>query len=551
MRTCAASRRFGPAVARGLVFAAAIAAFAVCVPASPRLEAAAPASSGGWLRSVIGRGGDYSSLALDSGGDAHVAWMDRGTLRYATNATGNWVSSAVATPGEGYGLTYSAAIAVDHADAVHIAYDATEKLAYLTNRGGTWSTTLIDGPGFDVGDDVAIAVDSHDKVHVSYLDRQNGHLRYATDASGAWAVADLGAGGYNSSIAVDGNDAVHIVHDLVTPSLQVAYTTNASGQWETSALFPSSGYFNSVRTDPAGHVHITYFAGAVYYATNATGAWVTTAVDGDVGDAANSSLVLDSAGNAHVAYGDYGHGALKYATNASGAWAVSVVDGARDCGYFASLAIDRADMLSVTYSDRATGHVHFATTRAVVVCKAVAAQDGWVLESAAGSGVGGPRNAGAATVLVGDDGEGREYRTILTFDTKALPDTATVVSATLKLREKGVTGTDPFTTHGELFVDVGSPAFGASAALRPSDFEAPAGAAAAGTVGHVPLGGAHVADLAPSALPRINKKGGTQLRLRFAAGHDGDSVADCVLFHCGNAKTASLRPVLKVAYRVQ
>ncbi len=361
-QTLVAGRRRPNRARTSVVVALCFAAVFLSGAAPARPDAASADASHAWRLSEIGPAGDVSGLALDSGGGAHACWMSDGDLKYGTNVSGVWTSRTVDTPGTGFGGTYSSAIAVDHRNVVHIAYDGTQKLKYATNASGTWVVTTIDDPGFDVGDDVAIAVDSHDKVHVIYLDRQNGHLRYATDASGSWAVADLGAGGYIGTIAVDPSDNVHIVHNRFVGSAQMAYTTNASGGWVTTSLGAPASYHGSLKVDPSGHLHLSYFTNAVYYATDASGAWGSTLVDGDVGMAANSSLVLDSKGAAHITYGDYGNHDLKYATDASGAWIVSVVDGDGDKGYDSSLAIDAADELYATYTDRSAGTVRFATT---------------------------------------------------------------------------------------------------------------------------------------------------------------------------------------------
>ncbi len=60
-----------------------------------------------------------------------------------------------------------------------------------------------------------------------------------------------------------------------------------------------------------------------------------------------------------------------------------------------------------------------------------AAQDGWVLESAAHSEVGGSFST-AGTLRVGYDASNRQYRSILSFNTSALPDDAVIQSVTLK-----------------------------------------------------------------------------------------------------------------------
>ncbi|MCQ3939261.1 MAG: hypothetical protein DPW18_19790, partial [Chloroflexi bacterium] len=62
--------------------------------------------------------------------------------------------------------------------------------------------------------------------------------------------------------------------------------------------------------------------------------------------------------------------------------------------------------------------------------------DGWILESSEASGAGGTMNPSAATFNLGDDAANRQYRTILHFDTSALPDNAVITSAVLKIRKQ-------------------------------------------------------------------------------------------------------------------
>jgi hypothetical protein len=70
----------------------------------------------------LGDRGEFASIAVDSAGHAHVAYYDRGSttgnLMYATNASGQWVSTMVDS-GQDVGRFTS--IAIDNAGNVHIA----------------------------------------------------------------------------------------------------------------------------------------------------------------------------------------------------------------------------------------------------------------------------------------------------------------------------------------------------------------------------------------------------------------------------------------------
>jgi hypothetical protein len=178
------------------------------------------------------------------------------------------------------------------------------------------------------------------------------------------------------------------------------------------------------------------------------------------------------------------------------------------------------------------------------------AQDGWVLETGENSNQGGALNAAAATFNLGDHASNRQYRSTLHFNTASLPDNAVVTRVTLKIRRQSVTGTDPFTTHGKVVVDIRQGAFGSLEALQAADFQAPASQPAAGVIANLPTAtGWYTTRLKPVAYPFINLTGVTQLRLRFQTDDDNDAVADVIKFHSGNS-TAANRPVLVVEYSV-
>ncbi|MRR32289.1 hypothetical protein EG834_18615, partial [bacterium] len=78
----------------------------------------------------------------------------------------------------------------------------------------------------------------------------------------------------------------------------------------------------------------------------------------------------------------------------------------------------------------------------ITVFRSIGGFDGHVLESAETSNVGGTLNRIGTTLYLGDAPGDKQYRAILSFNTAGLPDNATVVKATLKIRKQGLTGTD-------------------------------------------------------------------------------------------------------------
>jgi CSLREA domain-containing protein len=186
----------------------------------------------------------------------------------------------------------------------------------------------------------------------------------------------------------------------------------------------------------------------------------------------------------------------------------------------------------------------------VTTLRSGGAQDGGVLESSENSNQGGAVNATRVVFTLGDDANNRQFRSILHFNTSSLPDNALVTRVILKIRRDSVFGTDPFTTHGKIAVDIRSGAFSNNVVLQVTDFQAAASQPAIGFFTNNPLaGGWYSTKLTAAAYPSINRTGVTQLRLRFQTDDNNDFLADYILFHSGNAVAAN-RPVLVIEYYV-
>jgi Tol biopolymer transport system component len=187
--------------------------------------------------------------------------------------------------------------------------------------------------------------------------------------------------------------------------------------------------------------------------------------------------------------------------------------------------------------------------------RSTGAVDGWVLEANAGTGVGAYKNSNAATLTLGDDVFNRQYRSILSFPTYYLPDNAIVTRVILTIKAKGVTGTDPFTTHGNILVDIRYGPFGffgpfGIKALQTSDFQADASMTSAAVIPNNPVGGWYWTTLDSAALKYINLTGITQMRLAFQLDTNDDSGDDTLLFYSGDYLEQQDRPHLLIEYSV-
>ena len=190
-------------------------------------------------------------------------------------------------------------------------------------------------------------------------------------------------------------------------------------------------------------------------------------------------------------------------------------------------------------------HVQKVTETQTVTFRSQKKYDGWVLEKSETSGKGGSRNYRSKTILVGDDYYDRQYRSILSFNTSSLPSDAVIASAKLRVLRAGIAGTNPYSTHGGLLVDINSPKFGTKKILQVTDFQAKADANKIGKFKKSATW--NVANLYAGAFKHISNTNTTQFRLRFSKDDNNDNSADYIKFYSGNAVT-SKKPQLVIVY---
>jgi hypothetical protein len=173
------------------------------------------------------------------------------------------------------------------------------------------------------------------------------------------------------------------------------------------------------------------------------------------------------------------------------------------------------------------------------------------LESSETSNKGGKLNKTATTLRLGDDAANRQYRSILSFNIPALPEGAEITSVTLKFKYAGVSGTNPFKTHGNLLVDVFQGAFKGNSALQLGDFSAKGTSlmykSKALVYTNTQVDNWYSQSLNPDDFGFINLDGVTQFRLRFSRDDNNDFGADFLKLYSGNAAEAD-RPQLIIEY---
>jgi hypothetical protein len=319
----------------------------------------------------IGNVGTHTSIAVDANEKVHISYYDftNGKLKYATNATGSWVTLIVDS-----GSDYGTGIALGANGKVHIVYDgAGGDLKYATNATGSWVISTVESGAYSgiLGND-SIAIDSYGKVHISYFKASGFDLKYATNASGTWSTSIIVNGGatgplpgYSASIGVDSNNKIHIsYYDDALPD-SIKYVTNMSGSWVVTTIGTiglAAGWETSLAIDSNNKVHISYYVwtnDVLKYASNASGTWQTEFVDQNSGGVSDASLAIDKAnGNQiNVVYSSYSD--FKYATKLAGTWQISKIDESWTGGNN-SVAIGSSS-IHVSYYDGYNTNLKYAT----------------------------------------------------------------------------------------------------------------------------------------------------------------------------------------------
>jgi hypothetical protein len=188
-----------------------------------------------------------------------------------------------------------------------------------------------------------------------------------------------------------------------------------------------------------------------------------------------------------------------------------------------------------------------------VTYTSIGAQDGWVLESAETSNVGGSVNSSLTDFRLGDDATRKQYRAILSFNTASLPDNATITSVLLKVKKETISGSgNPLAIFHGFLADIKNGFFGSAPALQAADFQA-AGNGTLGPFSPAPLNNVYTINLT-NGLAFINKlaihNSLTQIRLRFKLDDNNDAIANYLRLYSGNASALANRPQLVITYSV-
>lgn len=154
-------------------------------------------------------------------------------------------------------------------------------------------------------------------------------------------------------------------------------------------------------------------------------------------------------------------------------------------------------------------------TGTTVTFSSIGSDDGYVKAYADGSY---PDVGTLTAAYMGRGTDSKFNRTVLSFDTSAIPDGATITRAYLTVTYAAHYG-DPWAnpSGNTLVIDVKNGIFGSYSTMEKADWSASTTAAAVATIAKFTSGAKQSSDFSAAGLSAINKTGKTQLRLRFSS----------------------------------
>lgn len=334
-----------------------------------------------------------------------------------------------------------------------------------------------------------------------------------------------------SSVPAGGTGSFTVTGDI---DLAATGTTIAHGDYNISAAgFPTVGGPTVLTVIPSNAPPV---AVDDIYSTNMSVALNGTTVFANDTDADNDTLT-------GTKLTDPSHASTFSFNSATGQFSYTPENGFQGVDSFTYMVDDGS-------ADSNIATVNINVTPLRVVLKSLALNDGWVKEASETSSTGSMINTIHKNLPVGDDGNDKQWRSILHFNTGGLPDNAVILSVALRIKNTAILGVNPFTTHGDMVADMKRGYFGTSSQMESIDFQAPASANSIGNFAPIAKPGWYQIILNASYYQYLDLAGHVQFRLRFVLDDDDDKVQDYFRVYSGNAAKVANRPQLIIQYYV-
>ncbi|MGA7235524.1 MAG: hypothetical protein WBY44_07585 [Bryobacteraceae bacterium] len=336
--------------------------------------ALAAAHASEWKVSIVPDvpGGKFSSLKMDSYGNAHVVHMDGfdNMIRYSfwDRTLNKWFSTDLER-GSGF-----CSLVLDSKQRPHISYPAGTGVIHRFWDGEKWQRQFADVHARVINYYTSIVLDANDYPSISFYEEAGAgdtccRLRIVVWNGTFWDLKTIdathGSGKFNSMAMNSRGHPEIAIGNVEYMTLSLRYARWNGEAWNVEILdnTVSSKWSVAMVLDKNDSPHIVYTdvqARMVKYAAKRAGRWEIEAVDSIVRHAYpdRNGIAVDAEGTPYVSYYDAGLGVLKVAHRVKGRWVTEVVD--QDyAGYTSSMQIAN-DTIWLTYGDERGELLRFA-----------------------------------------------------------------------------------------------------------------------------------------------------------------------------------------------
>jgi hypothetical protein len=306
--------------------------------------------------------GQWASLAISNDGQLSVSYYDAKDqdLRYARWGGRAWNTETVDAAGGRY-----TSLAIDSWGNPHIAYEGNK---YAHFDGSTWHLEIVGRAG---DSHVAIAVDSADRPHMMFripvtsTTQTDQGLKHASKESSGWIIEDVGSdlsAVGDGSLALDANDRVHVL----SYTGHLTYLVRDSQGWRREELAISPASDVSLAVDSHGEPHACYYSSRPSYglrhAYRDASGWHIQVVDGWGGAGRYTSTAIDSHDRPLVSYFHGVNHDLHFAARDGDAWEIrnAILESIGATGGYTSLVLDSTGAPFICFYNGATGDLQLA-----------------------------------------------------------------------------------------------------------------------------------------------------------------------------------------------
>ena len=319
----------------------------------------------------IGDVGRQPSLALNSSGDAEIAYDDftNANVKLASWNGSTWQLETVAPGGRGNSLVIDKNGDADISTVQPHGYN----LRYCHWNGSSWDTEIVvPGGGIMLGTSLALNSLGYPSISYTKITTSDLGLRFAQCNGSSWQISAVYNGyvGWYSSLAFNSQNRPCISFSTNDGYLEYAYYDGSA--WHVENIdaigFGSVGIDIAMKLDKCGNPHIIYdsysAAGTkseLKYASWNGKAWTIQVVNNSSEIIIAPSLELDQQQNPHISYVDGTTGLVEYSVLRGEKWQTEIVDNVGP-GYtvFTSLVLDKSGNPHITYFDPTNTDLKYA-----------------------------------------------------------------------------------------------------------------------------------------------------------------------------------------------